>query len=67
MAKRQIIVHVPANPLQDGVTVEVNGAIGSSCRKLTAGLEDALGKVMREEEKPEFSQESQTQQDELTQ
>ena len=67
MAKRQIIVHVPANPLKDGVSVEVSGATGPSCKKLTEGLEEALGQVTGGEDKPEFTQRSQTQDQEQIQ
>jgi len=36
------------------VSIEVNGATGSDCQKLTAGIEKALGKVDGRKLKPEF-------------
>jgi hypothetical protein len=66
MSKQQIIIGVPANPAE-GVTVEVNGIKGPGCKKLTEGLESALGKIQSDQLTPEFEMRPSTQEDSLTQ
>lgn len=36
------------------VTIDVVGAVGSSCTELTKALEHALGEVVHQDLKPEF-------------
>lgn len=40
-------------------TVETSGCQGNECKKLTAGIEQALGKTVRDESKPEMHQQKQ--------
>jgi len=52
MAERIII-----NIAEDGATeIKVEGCAGPACQKLTAGLERALGKTVKEEKTREFHQ-----------
>ena len=46
---------------QDGtVTEEVIGAVGNECERLTKNIEEKLGVVQRVEHKPEYYQQKQT-------
>ena len=46
---------------QDGtVTEEVIGAVGNECERLTKNIEDKLGVVQRVEHKPEYYEQKQT-------
>ena len=46
---------------QDGtVTEEVIGAVGNECERLTKNIEENLGVVQRVEHKPEYYQQKQT-------
>ena len=46
---------------QDGtVTEEVIGAVGNECESLTKNIEEKLGEVQRVEHKPEYYQQKQT-------
>ena len=46
---------------QDGtVTEEVIGAVGNECESLTKNIEEKLGVVQRVEHKPEYYQQKQT-------
>ena len=46
---------------QDGtVTEEVFGAVGNECESLTKNIEEKLGVVQRVEHKPEYYQQKQT-------
>ena len=46
---------------QDGtVTEEVSGAVGKECERLTKNIEEKLGVVQRVEHKPEYYQQKQT-------
>ena len=46
---------------QDGtVTEEVIGAVGNECENLTRNIEEKLGVVQRVEHKPEYYQQKQT-------
>ena len=46
---------------QDGtVTEEVIGAVGNECESLTKNIEEKLGVVQRFEHKPEYYQQKQT-------
>ena len=46
---------------QDGtVTEEVMGAVGNECESLTKNIEEKLGVVQRVEHKPEYYQQKQT-------
>ena len=46
---------------QDGtVTEEVIGAVGNECESLTKNIEEKLGVVQRVERKPEYYQQKQT-------
>ena len=46
---------------QDGtVTEEVIGAVGNECENLTRNIEENLGVVQRVEHKPEYYQQKQT-------
>ena len=46
---------------QDGtVTEEVFGAVGNECESLTKNIEEKLGVVQRVERKPEYYQQKQT-------
>ena len=46
---------------QDGtVTDEVIGAVGNECENLTRNIEEKLGVVQRVEHKPEYYQQKQT-------
>ena len=46
---------------QDGtVTEEVIGAVGNECESLTKNIEEKLGDVQRVEHKPEYYQQKQT-------
>jgi len=46
---------------QDGtVTEEVIGAVGNDCESLTKNIEEKLGVVQRVEHKPEYYQQKQT-------
>jgi hypothetical protein len=46
---------------QDGtVTEEVIGAVGNQCESLTKNIEEKLGVVQRVEHKPEYYQQKQT-------
>ena len=46
---------------QDGtVTEEVIGALGNECESLTKNIEEKLGVVQRVEHKPEYYQQKQT-------
>ena len=52
---------------QDGtVTVEVIGAVGNECERLTKNIEDKLGVVQRVEHKPEYYEQKQTTEDHVT-
>ena len=52
---------------QDGtVTEEVIGVIGNDCENLTKRIEERLGKVERVEYKPEYYQQNQTINDNVT-
>jgi len=51
---RKIIVHVPADPEEDTVTVTTEGFDGPACLEATAELERALGDTVAEERTPEF-------------
>ena len=49
------------NIRQDGtVTEEVIGAVGNECESLTKNIEEKLGVVQRVERKPEYYQQKQT-------
>ena len=46
---------------QDGtVTEEVIGAVGNECERLTKNIEEKLGVVQRVEHKPEYYEQKQT-------
>ena len=46
---------------QDGtVTEEVFGAVGNECERLTKNIEEKLGVVQRVEHKPEYYEQKQT-------
>ena len=52
---------------QDGtVTEEVMGVVGNDCENLTKRIEERLGKVERVEYKPEYYQQNQTINDNVT-
>ena len=52
---------------QDGtVTEEVIGAVGNECESLTKNIEEKLGVVQRIEHKPEYYQQKQTTEDNVT-
>ena len=52
---------------QDGtVTEEVIGAVGNECENLTKNIEDKLGVVQRVEHKPEYYQQKQTIEDNVS-
>lgn len=47
----EIIITVPLN---GPVKIEVDGVVGTGCKALTEGLEKKLGKVTKDEVKPEY-------------
>ena len=52
---------------QDGtVTEEVMGAVGDECESLTKNIEEKLGVVQRVEHKPEYYQQKQTTEENVT-
>tara|TARA_B100001250_G_scaffold386977_1_gene383965 strand:- start:465 stop:674 length:210 start_codon:yes stop_codon:yes gene_type:complete len=52
---------------QDGtVTEEVIGAVGDECESLTKNIEEKLGVVQRVEHKPEYYQQKQTTEENVT-
>ena len=52
---------------QDGtVTEEVMGVVGTDCENLTKRIEERLGTVERVEHKPEYYQQKQTTEDNVT-
>ena len=52
---------------QDGtVTEEVIGAVGNDCENLTRNIEEKLGVVQRVEHKPEYYQQKQTIEENVT-
>ena len=52
---------------QDGtVTEEVIGAVGNDCENLTRNIEEKLGVVQRVEHKPEYYQQKQTTEENVT-
>ena len=52
---------------QDGtVTEEVIGAVGNECESLTKNIEEKLGVVQRVEHKPEYYQQKQTTEENVT-
>ena len=52
---------------QDGtVTEEVIGAVGDDCESLTRNIEEKLGVVQRVEHKPEYYQQKQTTEENVT-
>ena len=62
----KITISIPRDPTQ-GISVDVDGVKGTSCKKLTENLEAALGKVKHEELKPEYEMRAAEQEDYLTQ
>ena len=52
---------------QDGtVTEEVIGAVGNECESLTKNIEEKLGVVQRVERKPEYYEQKQTTQEDVS-
>ena len=52
---------------QDGtVTEEVIGVVGNECESLTKNIEEKLGVVQRVEHKPEYYQQKQTTEENVT-
>ena len=52
---------------QDGtVTEEVIGAVGNECESLTKNIEEKLGVVQRVEHKPEYYEQKQTTEENVT-
>ena len=52
---------------QDGtVTEEVIGAVGNECESLTKNIEEKLGVVQRVEHKPEYYEQKQTTEEDVT-
>ena len=52
---------------QDGtVTEEVIGAVGNECESLTRNIEEKLGVVQRVEHKPEYYEQKQTTEEDVT-
>ncbi len=50
---RKVVVEIDEN---GNATVEGEGFVGTECTKLTAAIEEALGKVQRRALKPEYRQ-----------
>ena len=52
---------------QDGTVIEeVIGAVGNDCENLTRNIEEKLGVVQRVEHKPEYYQQKQTTEENVT-
>ena len=55
------------NVRQDGtVTEEVIGVVGTDCENLTKRIEERLGVVVRVEHKPEYYEQKQTTEEDVT-
>jgi hypothetical protein len=53
--KQRVVIHIPADPTQ-GITTRVEGVCGDGCKSLTAPIERALGRVVKDEKTAEYHQ-----------